>query len=168
MITTAHRMESLSRAYLQAVAAQAGLNYSVHAYDYGIDITLREVERAGEYYIDTGRVLDVQLRSTGRAAADQIEIRFDLDVRTYDHLRVDHPKGTRILMVMLVPQEEADWVSLTERGLLIGGEMYWLLLRGRPSVPNAATIRLAIPRHQMVTGSALQQLLELPTGGAEA
>jgi hypothetical protein len=43
MITTAHRMESLSRAYLQAVAAQAGLSFALRVYDYGVDITLGEV-----------------------------------------------------------------------------------------------------------------------------
>src|ERR1043165_1874637 len=41
MLTQPHREESLCRAYVQAVAAQAGLNFSWLAYDYGIDMTLR-------------------------------------------------------------------------------------------------------------------------------
>ena len=165
MITTAHRMESLSRAYLQAVAAQAGLNYSVHTYDYGIDITLREVERAGPYYVETGRTIDVQLKSTTADVEGETEVRFDLDVRTYDHLRAEHPLGTRVLVLLVLRPEEAGWVTHTGDGLLIGGRAYWAVLRGHPPVANTATVRVSIPRPNVVTPEVLQQLLVVPVGG---
>src|SRR5688572_29644305 len=110
MITTAHRMESLSRAYLQAVAAQAGLNYSVHTYDYGIDVTLREVVEGGGRYIDTGMQVDVQLKSTTRAVATEEGIKVDLDVRTYDYLRSTAAKTLRVLVVLVMPAAEEEWV----------------------------------------------------------
>jgi hypothetical protein len=165
MITTAHRMESLSRAYLQAVAAQAGLNYALFTYDYGIDISLREVERAGPYYVDTGRAIDIQLRSTTGVIEVDAEVRFDLDVRTYDHLRDDRAWVNRVLVLLVLPSEEARWVSQTADALTIQGRAYWLVLRGRPAVENTATVRVTIPRQNVVTPNALRQLLTVPVAG---
>jgi hypothetical protein len=161
MITTAHRMESLSRAYVQAVAAQAGLNYAVLAYDYGIDIVLREVEQVGSHYVDTGRALDVQLRSTTGAVVTETEVRYDLDVRTYDHLRDQRTPATRVLVLMVLPADEADWVAQTSDGLLVRSCAYWLVLRGQPAVENVATIRVSIPRSHVATVDGLAHLLAI-------
>lgn len=161
MITTAHRMESRSRAYVQAVAAQAGLNYAVLAYDYGIDIVLREVEQVGPHYVDTGRALDIQLRSTAGALVTDTEVRYDLDVRTYDHLRDGQTRATRVLILLVLPSDETEWVKQTLDGLLVRGSAYWLVMRGRPAVENTATIRKTIPRNQIVTGDGLRQLLAI-------
>ena len=44
MMTQAHRQEALRRAYVQAIAAQAGLLWSKTEPDYGIDLSLRSIE----------------------------------------------------------------------------------------------------------------------------
>ena len=46
MLTTQHIQEDLSRAYIQAVAAGAGVNLSLGAqvHDYGVDGTFHQVE----------------------------------------------------------------------------------------------------------------------------
>lgn len=165
MITTAHRMESLSRAYLQAVAAQAGLSYSIHAYDYGVDVTLREVEQVGPHYVDTGRVVDVQLRSTTGAIVTGSEVRFDLDVRTYDHLRDVRTRAARVLVLLVLPPEESGWLSQSQDALSLHGCAYWVRLRGRPAVATGTKTRVAIPRQQVLTVAALTELLATPVGG---
>jgi hypothetical protein len=43
MMTRAHRQEALCRAYVQAIAAGAGLLASRPEPDYGIDLSLRSV-----------------------------------------------------------------------------------------------------------------------------
>ena len=48
MMTREHRQEALSRAYVQTIAAQAGVLCSKPDPDYGIDLSLREVEVRGE------------------------------------------------------------------------------------------------------------------------
>lgn len=165
MITTAHRMESLSRAYLQAVAAQAGLNYSTHAYDYGVDISLRQVDHVGGRYIDTGRSIDVQLKSTTGAIETESEVRYDLDVRTSDYLRDTRPVITRVLVLLALPAEEDRWVIQTADGLAIRGCAYWLRLRGWPAVGATATTRVTIPRQNVLSVAALDQLLAVPVRG---
>lgn len=146
MITTAHRMESLSRAYLQAVAAQAGLVYSVRAYDYGVDITLGEVREIGGVYAETGFAVDVQLRSSARAEVREHEVGFDLDVRTYGFLRQEEVVAPRILVLLVMPADEAEWVHQSESALELRRCAYWVSLRGEPATANTSSVRVAIPR----------------------
>ena len=41
MLIRTHRQESLSRAYIQAIASRCGLNCSFREFDYGIDVTVQ-------------------------------------------------------------------------------------------------------------------------------
>jgi hypothetical protein len=43
MLIKSHRPESLSRAYIQAIAGRCGMNCSLRDFDYGIDVTLHEI-----------------------------------------------------------------------------------------------------------------------------
>jgi len=165
MITTAHRMESLSRAYLQAIAAQAGLNYGLHAYDYGVDITLREVEQIGGIYSDSGRAIDVQLKSTTTAIETDDEFKYDLDVRTYDHLRDEYTRANRILVLLLLPSTESEWIEQSHASLSLRRCAYWLNLRGSKAVESASTVRVHLPKSNILSAQALQQLIARPVGG---
>ena len=65
MLTRNHRMEALSRAYVQAIAARCGLVCSTtREYDYGIDLTLHLVQRRERQYAEAGFRLDIQLKAT--------------------------------------------------------------------------------------------------------
>src|SRR5262245_56266180 len=110
MMTRGHRQEALCRAYVQAVAAHAGLLCSKPEPDYGIDLSLRSVESRGREYLDTGVQLDLQLRSTTRAAVDDTSVKYDLDVRTHEFLRAA-PPIPRILVVLILPPDEERWLS---------------------------------------------------------
>src|SRR5262249_61214376 len=158
-------MESLSRAYVQAVAAQAGLNYSVHAYDYGIDITLREIVDVGGRYIDSGMLIDVQLKSTTQVIEFETEIKYDLDVRTYDHLRSESAKTLRVLVVLALPAEESEWLTQSVEALCLRRWAYWLGLRGAPATRARSTVRITIPVGNVLTESALQDLIRRPVEG---
>jgi hypothetical protein len=60
MMTREDRQEALSLAYIKAVAAFAGMTYSVPSKDYGIDITLHEVRSRKRRYRQTGYNLEIQ------------------------------------------------------------------------------------------------------------
>lgn len=158
MITTAHRMESLSRAYLQAVAAKAGLNYCLFGFDYGTDICLREVEDVGGRYIESGLQVDVQLKSTTRAIVTDREIKYDLDVRTYDQLRRTD-NILRLFVLLVLPEDEAEWVEQSEEELMLRRCAYWLVLRGGPDVQSVSTVRVSIPRENLLTANALLEII---------
>lgn len=150
MTTDPDRMEALSRAYLHAVAAACGLTYTVRSKDYGIDLTLHEVEERDGTYYESGVRLDVQLKSATRAVETAAGVGFDLDVRAYDLLR--QPTQTdRILLLLTLPPDPDDWVRVKRSRLEILGAIYWASLRNRPAVPNRRSIRVTIPRQQLFT-----------------
>jgi len=152
-------MEALARAYLQAVAAQAGLSYSIHAFDYGIDISLRHVEQVGGVYLDSGVQLDIQLRSTTRASRSGSEVVFDLDVRTFNHLCGSAANKPRVLVLLLLPDNEAEWLSQSEKELSIRECAYWLSLRGVVRSDAASSVRVKIPMGNMLTVDALRDMM---------
>jgi hypothetical protein len=102
MMTQAHRQEALCRAYVQAIAAQAGLLWGRTEHDYGIDLSLRSVAMQETRQRDTGVQIDLQLRSTTRATVTETEIRYDLDVQTYGDLRDETCRCPRLLVVLLI------------------------------------------------------------------
>jgi hypothetical protein len=160
MITTAHRMESLSRAYLQAVAARAGPSFAFRVYDYGVDITLGEVREVGGVYAETGFALDIQLRASTLAAVRVEEVAFDLDVRTYDLLRREEVATTRILVLLVLPPDEGEWGRQTEAALELRRCAYWLSLRGQPPTVNTSSVRVVIPRANVFGVTAVRAMFE--------
>src|SRR4051794_13414078 len=113
-MTRNQRQEALSRAYVQAIAARAGLGHTPRANDYGIDLSLHEVIRRGSRYCESGTVLDVQVKSTTRASRDATAVRYDLEVKSYDDLRDPEARNPRILVVVVFPKDPAEWLSQSE------------------------------------------------------
>ena len=159
MITRNHRQESLCRAYAQAVAGRAGLAVTVPSPDYGIDMGLRFVEEQGQVRFDAGVQLDLQLRSTTRAPVSETHVSFDLDVRTYDSLR-GTPPVPRILVVLLLPEDEDQWLSQTQDELVLRHCAYWISLRGAAAISATSSVRVPIPRAQVFSAQAAQDIVD--------
>jgi hypothetical protein len=165
MITTAHRMESLSRAYVQAVAAQAGLTFSFRVYDYGTDVTLSEVREVDGVHAETGFLIDVQLRSSTLAEVRDQAVVYDLDVRTYDYLRREDALAPRILVLLVLPADAVDWLRQSEAALELRRCAYWVSLRGVPETANTSSVRITIPRTNVFGVSAVGAMFDrLHTG----
>ena len=160
MMTREHRQEALCRAYVLAVAAQAGLIWSKPTEDYGIDLSLRSVALENNRWRDAGAQLDLQLKSTTRAIVTETEVVYDLEVDAYNDLRrVDRP-CPRVLILLVMPTEEALWLNQTPEQLTLRYCAYWMSLRGQPLTTATRTIRIRIPRANLVSVEALTQLLQ--------
>jgi hypothetical protein len=160
VLTKNHRQEALTRAYIQAVAARAGLSCSFREFDYGIDVTLHEIRRRGRRYAETGVNLDIQAKSTGAAAVTETVVQYDLAAKNYDDLRDLEAGCPRILVLLILPDDENQWTEQTEEQLLLRHAAYWISLRGREPSANSRTVRLAIPRANLLTITALQALMQ--------
>lgn len=158
MMTQAHRQEGLSRAYVQAVAAQAGISTCNHTPDYGIDLSLRTIRTRGARREDAGVQLDLQLRSTTRAYVLETEVKYDLDARTYEFLRAERPVP-RILVVLVLPEDEGRWMSQTAEELVIRHCAFWISLRGAKATTASSSIRISIPCGQVFGVQAAQTLM---------
>jgi hypothetical protein len=160
MMTREHRQEMLSRAYVQTIAAKAGVLCSKPDPDYGIDLSLRGVEARGPRLRDTGVQVDLQLRSTMRARVTATEVTYDLEVTSYNDLRVS-PKGApRILVVVVLPDNEEEWVSQSANELCLRRCAYWTSLEGLPETGAKTTIRITIPASNVFSAGAVTALME--------
>jgi hypothetical protein len=158
VLTRNHRQEALCRAYVQAVAALTGLGTSVPTPDYGIDLCLRLIVRRGDQHLDAGVQTDLQLRSTTLANLSATGVRYDLDVRTYESLRGASPVP-RLLLVLVLPEEEERWLNLSADELVIRHAAYWMSLRGAAATAATSSIRVTIPRANLFSIEAASALM---------
>jgi hypothetical protein len=160
MMTAAHRQEALCRAYVQAIAAQAGLLWARTEQDYGIDLSLRSVAVQANRRRDAGVQIDLQLKSTTRTTVTGTEVLYDLEVRAYDDLRSEACPCPRILVVLVMPVEESDWLRQTTEELCLRNCAYWVSLRGHPARDATRTVRIAIPLANVFSVEAVLGLMQ--------
>lgn len=160
MLTKNHRQEALTRAYIQAIAARAGMSCSFREMDYGIDVTVYEIGQRGKRFCETGFRIDFQAKSTGATALTDANVLYDLEIKNYDDLRAAPPLSPRLLVVLILPEDERQWTEQTEEHLLVRRAAYWLSLRGCGPVTNTKRVRVALPRQNLFTIEALRELMQ--------
>jgi hypothetical protein len=159
MMTREDRQEALSLAYVHAVAAAAGVTHSARLKDYGIDLTLHEVIGEPGLYVESGRAIEIQLKSTTAAIETRATVSYDLSVRAYDILRAE-TKQTRLLVLLVLAEDEAEWLVQTGTKAELRRGLFWMSLRGRPAVPNRSSVRIQIPRRQVFTATAVREIMQ--------
>lgn len=112
LLTRNHRQEALSQAYVQAIAALAGVG------------------------ISTPRPDNV-LRDPGLCCS-------------------------RYLVVLVLPAQEELWVSQSVDALTIRHCAYGLSLQGFPATRAKRSVRLLIPKENIFSAAAIQELLANP------
>lgn len=161
-MTDEHRMEQLSRAYVQAIAAVCGCRWSIPMPDYGVDIDLRRVVRRQGRYREVGPSLYIQLKSTTFPAVITSDyVTYDLDVGAYNILRKATRDSPSLLVLLVLPPDRVAWVDHTEDRLELRKCAYWLSLRRQPVVSNTATVRINVPRHNQFTPDQLERIMEI-------
>jgi hypothetical protein len=165
-LTRNHRQEALCRAYVHAVAALAGVGTSVPIPDYGVDLSLRNIERRGNRRFDGRLQLDLQLRSTTLADVTVTRIGYDLDVQTYDFLREASPICC-LLIVLVLPEDETLWLSQSPEELVVRHCAYWHSLRGAAPITATSSIRIAIPPSQVFSVQAVREIMDRLNEGEE-
>jgi hypothetical protein len=159
-MTDEHRMEQLSRAYAQAVAAVCGCTCARPETDYGTDLTIRRIGRVGKMFRPVGRNLDIQLKSTTKVTLTPNEVLYDLDVRAYNILRHATHGAPLYLVLFVMPVDQAEWLDHNEDRLELRYCAYWLSLRRARAVTNTKTVRVRIPRQNQFTPAALARIME--------
>jgi hypothetical protein len=160
MVPQSQRQEALSRAYVRAVSARAGVTCTDLVQDFGADMVLRHVAQKEHRYVDDGRQLDLQLKSTTRAELDENEVSYDLDVRAYNWSRQHQVYRPRILVLLVLPEDEAQWLSQSLEELVLRRCAYWTALRGAEPTTKQRTIRVRLPRANVFSSAAVCQLLD--------
>ena len=162
MLPRNQRMELLSKAYVRAVAAQAGCACDEIESDFGIDLSIRGILRENNQYLDEGGIVEIQLKSTsiaGRRFAAG-EMHYDLPVRNYNHLRkVVTDRPTRLLVLFVMPENEEGWLVQDRQGMSLHHCCYYVSLEGIPSTNNQHTIAVTIPERNVFSADYLRRQL---------
>lgn len=153
----------LSYAYLHAVASHAGFlcRVATAAEDKeGIDA----VVTAHGQFLGTWRTqvtINVQLKATTKQPADDgTHLSYFIQkIRRYDELRKDHREPVRILVVLFLPPQPADWLTCSEEQLVLKRCAYWASLRNAPASDNDSGKTVKLPKQQLLNPENLKALV---------
>jgi len=157
--------EQFSYAYIYAVAASAGYSFQIAArpldFD-GIDIIL-----AGGMVRGIIRYprLELQVKCTSRDVIGQEAIRYPLEVKNYNDLKVENIQTPRLLILVVVPDNLDNWLIQSQQELCLKYSGYWVSLRGQPPTQNQTTVTISIPRQNIFNVKALTTLMQLIEAG---
>jgi len=87
--------------------------------------------------------------------------------RNYDLLMAD-TMIPRILVVMDLPKNEADWMEVTSEGLMLRRCAYWTSLGGLGETTNKESVTILIQRSNRFDVKSLQALMEQARRGTIA
>jgi len=108
--------------------------------------------------------LELQLKCTSRDVLSESSVRYPLNLKNYNDLRIN-ALVPRILVVVLVPENLADWLVQSEDELLMRHCGYWVSLRGLPETPNTTTVTVELPRSNQFTVEAVVSMFQRISNG---
>jgi hypothetical protein len=147
------RKERFSLAYISAVAAHAG--YQVVE---GRSVDKDSVD--GHFEANEGQRprIEFQAKATSRDVLRADALVFPLSIKNYNDLRLV-TRTPRLLIVVLLPTNEKDWLVHSEDELRMRHCGYWLSLVDLPATTNTTSISVNIPRTQVFDTAQLRALM---------
>jgi len=151
--------EELSRIYVSAVAAISGYCISCRKFDRdGVDI---QINAGGAMR----PALDLQLKATVNLG-DSVNGHYSyaLKRRNYDLLRVE-TQTPRLLIVLKLPKENFNWVTIDAEKLIIRKCAFWVNLKGLPETNNSANVTVKIDQSNIFDVDALRLMMQKARSG---
>ncbi len=154
VISREQSQEALSVAYVRLVAALAGYTVAKPEPDMdGIDLQIR----AGGRFRP---MLDCQLKATTnlRRRSDDV-LTYPLPVDNYRQLR-DGAIVSRLLVILDLPRDEAEWLTISREQLALKRCAYWVDLTDHPPRDNTSSVTVEVPNDNLFDVDALTELME--------
>ncbi len=155
MSLTAHK-EQLSFAYIEAIASAAKFAVIQRSKDVGsVDLEIAPFGSTSSFPL-----VFMQLKCTAdQTIIHKDAIHFPLQKNNFTALRQE--KGVaKILVVMIVPNEEQHWVVNDESCLTMRRSAYWRCLYDEPESENKDSITVKLPRRNLFTTGALKMIMD--------
>lgn len=149
--------DAIAQLYIRAVATKAGYVTAVPEFDRDcIDMI---VSAGGEMRPSIG----LQLKATinlSEVGASRDSYSFQCPRRAYDLLRL--PSLTpRLLVVMRLPRDPDQWLSLEDEELVVRHSAYWVSLLGAPEIDSGRDSKAVhLPKVNRLDLNGLRQLME--------
>ena len=152
----------LSYAYLHAVASQAGMSCrdgNRHEDNNGIDAQLT----GWLPFVDANTLTEVDIKIQLKATIaepddDGINFSYRLaGANRYNDLRSETISVARILVVLFLPRNAAEWLNHAPEQLVLRRCAYWQSLRGAPQITADSAV-IKFPKTQQFSPDGLAQL----------
>jgi hypothetical protein len=148
-----------SHAYVRAVVHAAGffVQESGRMADAdGVDLTVLSRGAGG---VRSSRRFDVQLKATAKPILED-PFPFDLEAHNYNQLCDTNYQVDRVLVVVVLPQDQGSWVTASQTELVMRHCGYWLSLRGQAPTQNQTSVRVRLPRSACFHVAQVQAMID--------
>lgn len=154
------RQESFGDAFLLAIAGVAGCAISNRRPDNdSIDWTL-------SCRLPSRPKIDVQIKTWVGDDRQGPDLRYPLKIKNYNDLVSTDLMVPRILVVVAIPRDEMKWSYCRKEALSLRHSAYWVSIRGLPSVIGQESVTTRLPRSNLLTADAIQDMMLRADGGA--
>lgn len=141
-------------AYVEAVATQAGCTVTKGPYPDRESVDMQIRAHGGMQ-----PCLDVQLKATTTLGPMKDgNLVFSLKVKNYEDLR-RRTLVPRLLVVLDLPKDEEQWLTVEPARLVLRKCAYWLKLTGFPEHDNKETVSVRIPAENIFDMDAVRELM---------
>lgn len=162
MLNDNNKKAELSYAYLHAVAASAGFGcgYTTRHLDgCGVDAQVDISEKLDPNAILTDFSLPFQLKATStELALVEGKFSFPLDVGQYDKLRKTTVSIPKLVVLMALPEDAEEWLTVSENELIARRCARWTTLKGAPETRNTNTTAVRFDADRILTPKALREI----------
>ena len=149
------RQEQFANAFLVTIAAVAGFTAAKP------DVDNDSVDWTIASRLPRRPKIDFQMKSRRVEDADRDGlIRYDLKRKNYDDLILTDLFTPRLLVLVLVPPDIGGWLELTAEQLVLRRCAYWVSLAGQPPTDNETTVRVSVPRSNLLNVASLEGLMQ--------
>lgn len=154
--------EDIHISYISALCASAGIAYEIRRHDEdGVDGILHKC-----IYLDGNKKynaeLNIQLKATSSPSQytdNGDTITYKLKVKNYNDL-CGEGTVSKILGLLILPEESDEWVSWSQEELMIKGCMYWAEFFGETESMNTGSVSVKIDKKNVINAETLQEILE--------
>ncbi len=154
--------EEFSYGYIHTLASVCG--YVAHRADRQLDNRGIDLEIIGSELEDgdAPRIVVQSKCTTTKYFYEKKDcFKYDLEVKNYNKL-IKKSIDPTILIVVVVPVEIREWIYIDElkKETLLKHYAYWVSLQGQSATKNTETIRITIPKEQILTEEALKTIMQ--------
>lgn len=156
------RKEDISISYISALCAYAGIAYEItrHDDDSTDGILKKRVILDGQRKYNAELRIQLKCTSSVSQYTDKDGIlTYKLKVKNYNDLCL--PATSPIILGLLVlPEDNEEWLSWSREELLIKGCMYWAEFSGEQESSNIGTVSIKIDKNNVLNRETLLHILD--------
>lgn len=107
------------------------------------------------------------MKTTSTDVGNGETIRYPLKMKNYNDLILTNVLSPRVLVLVTLPTDVEEWVSLTAEQLVLRRCAYWVSLAGEPQSDNETSVMVSVPRQNVLTPEAVREIMRtIDEGGA--